>query len=153
MNDCEERDEVLMNDLYTINSKPIILRPWTEGFDFNEEVLKTIPLLVKFPKLPLNYWSNHVLSKIGSGLGKPLYADACTTLADRVSYARVLIEMDITRIIPGSIKLYDPKGKVIEQMIQYDRKPQFHQTCCQIGHSCRDQKKQNQEGRQQRVLE
>nr|XP_033512476.1 uncharacterized protein LOC117277165 [Nicotiana tomentosiformis] len=134
-----------LNGPYTMSSRPIIIRPWTEGFDFNVEVLKTKLLWIKFPKLPLNYWSNLALSKIGSGLGKPLYVDACTTVADRVSYARVLIEMDITRPLPGLIKLYDPKGKVIEQVVQYDWKPQYCQTYCQIGHSCRDQKKQNQE--------
>nr|XP_009788258.1 PREDICTED: uncharacterized protein LOC104236092 [Nicotiana sylvestris] len=134
MNSYEDRDDVLMNGPYTMNSRPAILRPWIEGFDFNEKVLKTIPLWVKFPKLPLNYWNNQALSKIGSGLGKPLYDDACTTVADMISYVRVLIEIDITRVLPGSIKLFDPKGKVIEQ----------------IGHSCQDQQKQNQEGGQQR---
>lgn len=43
MNSSEERDEVLRNGLYTMNSRPIILRPWTEGFDFNEEVLCNTP--------------------------------------------------------------------------------------------------------------
>nr|XP_016436483.1 PREDICTED: uncharacterized protein LOC107762630 [Nicotiana tabacum] len=150
INNCEDWDDVLINGLYTLNNRPIILRPWTDGFDFNEEVQKTIPLWVKFPKLPLSYWSNQDLSKIGSGLGKPLYADACTIVVVRISYATVLIEMDITRPLPGSIKLYDLKGKVIEPLIQYDWKPQYCQTCYQIGHSCKYQQKQNQEGGQQR---
>lgn len=110
----------MLNVPYTLNNRPIIIRPWSESFDFNEEVLKTIPLGVKLPKLPLNYWSKKVLSKIESGLGKAVYADACTTIAERVSYARVLIEMDVTRLLPERIKLYDPRGKVIEQMIQCD---------------------------------
>ncbi|XP_019255064.1 PREDICTED: uncharacterized protein LOC109233643 [Nicotiana attenuata] len=149
LNSVKERDEVLMNGPYTMNSRPVILKAWAEGFDFNEEVLKTILLWVKFPKLPLNYWSNKALSKIGSGLGKPLYADTCTTVADRISYARVLIEMDITRTLPGTIKLIDPNGKVIEQMVQYDWKPQYCQTCCQTGHSCHNMKVQKQEVGQQ----
>ncbi|XP_019239960.1 PREDICTED: uncharacterized protein LOC109219951, partial [Nicotiana attenuata] len=149
LNSVEERDEVLMNGPYTMNSRPVILKAWAEGFDFNEEVLKTIPLWVKFPKLPLNYWSNKALSKIESGLGKPLYADACTTVTDRISYARVLIEMDITRTLPGTIKLIDTNGKVIEQMVQYDWKPQYCQTCCQIGHSCHNKEAQKQDVGQQ----
>nr|XP_009770224.1 PREDICTED: uncharacterized protein LOC104220956 [Nicotiana sylvestris] len=149
LNSVEERDEVLMNGPYTMNSRPIILKAWAEGFDFNEEVLKTIPLWVKFPKLPLNYWSNKALSKIGSGLGKSLYADACTTVADRISYARILIEIDITRTLPGTIKLVDPNVKVIEQLVQYDWKHQYCQTCCQIGHSCHNNEVQKQEMGQQ----
>ncbi|XP_070015421.1 uncharacterized protein [Nicotiana sylvestris] len=120
MHSFEERDEVLTDGPYTINNRPVILKTWVEGFDFNEEILKTIPLWVKFPKLPLNYWSNMALSKIESGLGKLLYADACTIMADRISYAQILIKMDITKTLPGTIKLIDPNGKMIEQMVQYD---------------------------------
>ncbi|XP_070001910.1 uncharacterized protein [Nicotiana sylvestris] len=153
MHIVEEGDEVLMNVPYIMNNRPVILKAWAERFDFNEEVLKTIPLWVKFPKLPLNYWSNKALSKIRSGLGKPLYADACITVADRISYARILIEMDITRTLPRTlprtIKLIDPNGKVIEQMVQYDWKLQYYQTCCQSGHSCHNKKMQNQEVGQQ----
>lgn len=34
MNNCEERDEVILNGPYTMNSRPIIMRQWKEGFDF-----------------------------------------------------------------------------------------------------------------------
>lgn len=56
MNSNEERERVLQNGPYTINSMPIIIRKWSENFDFNEEVLKTISLWTKFTNLPLNYW-------------------------------------------------------------------------------------------------
>jgi len=90
------------------------------------------------------------LSKIGSGLGKPLYVDTCTTITERITYARILIEMDITKPLPQKIKLHDPKGKVLEQIMHYDWKPQYCQTCCQLGHSCRDQKKQKLQGELQK---
>ncbi|XP_075076575.1 uncharacterized protein LOC142163212 [Nicotiana tabacum] len=151
MHSIEERDDVMMNGPYTMNNRPIIIRQWKEGFDFEDKILRTIPLWVKFPKLPLSYWSNKALSKIGSGLGKPLYVDACTTMTDRVVYARVLIEMDITRPLPGSIKLCDPTRKKIDQIVQYDWKPQYCQECCQLGHSCKEQQKQHNEEGQQRI--
>ncbi|KAF3631435.1 hypothetical protein FXO38_26667, partial [Capsicum annuum] len=74
-----ERDEVLVSGPYTMASRPIILKAWTNGFNFHDEVLKTIPLWVKLPALPLNCWTNKALSKIGSALGNLIYADACTT--------------------------------------------------------------------------
>nr|XP_009768740.1 PREDICTED: uncharacterized protein LOC104219715 [Nicotiana sylvestris] len=128
LNNSEEREDVMLKGPYTINSRPIIIRPWSENFDFNEEVLKITPLWAKLPKLPLNYWRKQALNKIGSGLGKPLYVDACTTVAERVSYARVLIEMDVTRPLSEKIKLYDHRGKVNEQIVQLDWKPQYCQT-------------------------
>ncbi|XP_019237696.1 PREDICTED: uncharacterized protein LOC109217865 [Nicotiana attenuata] len=145
MHSTEERDDVIMNGPYTLDNRPIILRPWKEGFDFEDEILRTISLWVKFPKLPLSYWSSKALSKIGSGLGKPLYVDACTTMTDRVSYARVLIEMDIMRPLPRSIELCDPTGKRIDQIVQYDWKPQYCQECCQLGHSCKEQQQKHSE--------
>ncbi|XP_016509455.1 uncharacterized protein LOC107826925 [Nicotiana tabacum] len=57
--------------------------------------------------------------------------------------------MDINRTLPGTIKLVDPNGKVIEQLVQYDWKPQYYQTCYQIGHSCHNKKVQKQEMGQQ----
>ncbi|WMV19307.1 hypothetical protein MTR67_012692 [Solanum verrucosum] len=39
-------------------------------------------------------------SRISSGLGASLYADECTTKMDRISYARVFVEMDVARELP-----------------------------------------------------
>lgn len=74
-------------------------------------MLKTLPLWVKFPNLPLNCWGMKSLSRIASGLGIPLYADECTSKVDRISYARVLSEMDVTRELPVSVNVHDPNGK------------------------------------------
>ncbi|KAH0639653.1 hypothetical protein KY285_036239 [Solanum tuberosum] len=37
------------------------------------------------------------LSRIGSGLSVPLYADNCTTIVERILFARILVEMNVTR--------------------------------------------------------
>lgn len=66
-----------------------------------------------------------MLSKIGSSLGKPLYADECTTQTSRISFAR----------ISNVIKIQDPKGRILEQQIRYEWKP-VCQKCLQVGHSC-----------------
>ncbi|XP_070013814.1 uncharacterized protein [Nicotiana sylvestris] len=96
---------------------------WSADFDFNKEVLQTIPISVKYPNLPLNCWGKRSLSRISSGLGIPLYADACTTQVDRISYARVLVEMDVTKELPRSIKVTDPNGKEFMQEITYVWEP------------------------------
>ncbi|PHU13694.1 hypothetical protein BC332_14899 [Capsicum chinense] len=90
---------------------------------FNEEVLKTIPLWVKLPNLALNCWSKDNLNRIGNGLGRPLYADNCTTNAKRISYVHILVEMDVTRLLPGSIVVCVPEGGIVDQAVIYDWKP------------------------------
>lgn len=67
----------------------------------------------------------------------PLYADACTTQVDRISYAKVLVEMDVTKELPRSIKATDPNGREFIQKIAYDWVLEFCTKCIQVGHKCR----------------
>lgn len=60
------------------------------------------------------------MSSIDSTLGNPLFADDCTTNVARISYARILIEMYITRPLPKCVKVKDPKGVVFEQEVTYE---------------------------------
>ncbi|KAK4727179.1 hypothetical protein R3W88_032096 [Solanum pinnatisectum] len=103
----------------------MIIKPWAHDFNLKEEVLRTIPLWVKLPNLPLNCWTTTTLSKIGSGLGKPLCADACTSNVERISYARLLVEIDVTQ--------------QMKEKIKYEWRPMYCTKCCQVGHVCREE--------------
>ncbi|KAG5572056.1 hypothetical protein H5410_061822 [Solanum commersonii] len=132
----EERDMVLCLGPHQLLRRPFIMKPWVPEFNFKEEILTTIPLWVKLPNLPLNCWNAVLLSKIGSSLGKPLYADDCTFQVNRISFTRILVEVDITRPLPKMIKMHDPKGNVLEQQIWFEWKPIFCHKCLQVGYSC-----------------
>lgn len=106
-------------------SKPIIVKMQCEDFNFNNEVLKTIPLWVQLPNLPLDCWDYDSLSRIGSTLGVLLYTDDCTTKVGRISYARILVKMDVTRPLPKLIKVEDPNGELLDQEVWYDWKPLY----------------------------
>lgn len=136
-NSIEDRDEVLYYGPHMMNNKPIIVKVWSAEFDLNKEVLQTIPMWVKYPNLPLNCWGNKSLSRISSRLGVPLYVDVCTTQVDMISYARVLVEMDVTKELPKSVKVTDPSGREFMQEIDYDWVPEFCTKCMQVGHQCR----------------
>ncbi|XP_019235091.1 PREDICTED: uncharacterized protein LOC109215473 [Nicotiana attenuata] len=141
LNSMEDKDAVLASGPYMIRNKPIIVKAWSPNFDFSKEVLQTIPIWLKLPNLPLNCWSMDSLSRIGSGLGIPLYADECTSKIERISYARLLVEMDVTKDMPTMLKVMDPKGNVFEQAIDYDWIPEYCHTCLQVVHSCRNVQK------------
>ncbi|XP_015169869.1 uncharacterized protein [Solanum tuberosum] len=135
---AEERDMVLCSGPHHLLRRPVIMKPWVPEFNFKEEILTTIPLWVKIPNLPLNCWNSVVLSNIGSSLGNPLYADECTTQTSRISFARILVEVDVTRPLAKVIKIKYPKGRIVEQKVWYEWKPMFCQKCLQVGHSCVD---------------
>ncbi|XP_075092451.1 uncharacterized protein LOC142172681 [Nicotiana tabacum] len=116
----EDKDVVLYSGPYTMNSKPDVVKMWNVDFDFTNEVLKTIPLWIQLPKLPLNCWEDDSLSRTGSTLGVLIYVDACTTKVERISYARILVKIDVTRPLPIQIMVEDPNGREFEQEIWYD---------------------------------
>ena len=60
----------------------------------------------------------------------------CTSQVNRISFARILVEVYITRPSPKVIKIHDHKEKVIEQQLWCEWNPIFFQKCLQVGHSC-----------------
>lgn len=135
-NSLGDRDEVLYSGSHTMNNKPIILKVWTTEFDFTQEGLTTVPLWVRFSNLPLHCWSRGSLSRIGSALGNLLFADECTTKVKRISYARMLIEMNVTQPLPKEIFVQIPSGKVFLQALAYDWMPAYCTECLMVGHRC-----------------
>ncbi|XP_021847403.1 uncharacterized protein [Spinacia oleracea] len=135
-NSLAERDEILCKGPYTFFNKPVIIKPWTAAFNFYEEVLKVIPLWVKLSNLPLNCWSCDSLSRIASLLGVPVCADDCTTRQQRVSFARLLVEMDVTANLPDHVWIEDVNGNEFKQQVVYDWKPSYCKKCQMPGHNC-----------------
>ncbi|XP_059285181.1 uncharacterized protein LOC132038544 [Lycium ferocissimum] len=110
---------------YTINNRQVILKPWTPELNFSAEFLTEIPLWVKFPQLPMSFWSCDSLSRIASTIGTPLFADECTTKKTRISFSRMLIKVNVTKPLPTEIIVMDPSGKEVKQDVDYDWKPQY----------------------------
>ena len=110
-----DMNEILFSGPYTINNRPIILKQWCPEFDFGSEFLTEFPLWVNFPKLPLNCWEVGSLSRIASAIGVPIFADECTTKQTRISYARILVEVNFTKSIPQKIAVVDSNGKTFLQ--------------------------------------
>ncbi|XP_070021437.1 uncharacterized protein [Nicotiana sylvestris] len=113
----EDLGEVLYGGPYSINRRPMIVKQWAPNFDISNEFLTEILLWVTFPKLPMNCWRYKSLSKMASAIGKPLFADQCTANQTRVSYARILIEVNVTKEIPSEITMEDPFGRHFQQAI------------------------------------
>ncbi|CAN4110531.1 unnamed protein product [Withania somnifera] len=83
-NTKEDRDVVTDEGTYTYDNRPM------------QDMLRVISLWVKFPGLPIVYWTEENLGRIASYIGKEICTDRMTLEVERVSYARVLIETDIT---------------------------------------------------------
>ncbi|XP_048491303.1 uncharacterized protein LOC125492655 [Beta vulgaris subsp. vulgaris] len=97
------------------------LKAWTPDFDFQNEVLRVIPLWIRLYNLPVKYWGPECLSRIGSMVRIPLFVDECTTQQQRVPFARMFVEVDVTKELPKSIYVEDASGRAIEQKVSKEK--------------------------------
>lgn len=60
------------------------------------------------------------LSRIGSTIGRPIYADECTPVVNQISYATFIIEVDATHVLSGHMKVQELNGNIFEQETEFD---------------------------------
>ncbi|KAJ6859633.1 hypothetical protein NC652_041808 [Populus alba x Populus x berolinensis] len=75
------------------------------------------------------------LSKLASVIGKPIHYDDPTTNMTRLSYARVLIEVDLLGDFPNSVYVVLPNGSPLAQQVLYESLPRFCKLCHVMGHN------------------
>jgi hypothetical protein len=127
--------KVLRRGPYSIQDKSLVIKPMPLYFDFGKPVMSYMPVWVRFPNLPLECWLHACLSKISNVIGKPIRCDDLTLSMSRVSFARVMIEVDLSADLPRSISLSMPDGTIIKQRVIYEYKPRFCSHCCMPGHT------------------
>ncbi|XP_058768681.1 uncharacterized protein LOC131642459 [Vicia villosa] len=138
--DYEDQCKVMEQGPYFIYGKLIFLKHWSIDFELKADLLRVLPLWITLLNLPLYLWGEKSISKISSVVGNPITTDECTARKLRISYARVLVEVDITRPVKDSITIRDHSGKEWEKKVEYEWRPKYCQTCLNIGHDCATKK-------------
>lgn len=83
------------------------------------------------------YWGKDSLSRLENVNGVPLFADECTTNQSRISFARMLIEVNITKPLPIGVTIQDTSGKMYNQVVRFEWQPEFCSDCQQLGYACK----------------
>jgi len=132
---ASDMGRVLRRGPYSVQGKPLVLKPMPPYFDFGKPDMSSVPVWVRLLNLPLECWSPACLSKISSVIGKHIRCDDLTLSMSRVSFARVMVEVTLTDDLPHSISLSMPDGTIINQKVIYEYKPRFCSFCCITGHT------------------
>lgn len=69
---------------------------------------------------------------------------------ERISYARLLVEMDVTKELPRKVNMLDINRHMVEQIVQYEWEPLYCAKYCQVGHRCAEQAQPKLQGVQQK---
>ncbi|KAK1312399.1 hypothetical protein QJS10_CPA07g00448 [Acorus calamus] len=126
--------KVLEGGPWTMDNRPFVLKRWSPSVRMEQERLTSIPIWVKFPNLPLHFWSKECLGKIASTVGTPLFMDTATQMATRISYARVCVEVSAEAVLPDVVLIETMAGGKETFPIAYDWKPQACSHCHTFGH-------------------
>ncbi|CAN1166170.1 hypothetical protein LINPERHAP2_LOCUS26579 [Linum perenne] len=101
---------------------------WTP--DFNEdEPLKTILTWVRLPRLPIQYFNRVAVSHIGNCIGRTVKLDLATSEGARARYARVCVEVDVSKPLLGK---YMIENRTF--FVEYESLENICATCGFYGH-------------------
>ncbi|MCD7469535.1 hypothetical protein HAX54_008639 [Datura stramonium] len=97
----------------------------------------------------MGYWPIEALSKEAIAVGRPLYTDNFMVSADKISYARILIEVDVSQTLVELVQIETPTRpwmQVVDNdwcskfcndclMYGYDNKEYWYKTKVEVCHS------------------
>lgn len=75
----------------------LIVKEWTHDFDPFTDTTEKMLVWVRFPCIPIEYYDSDFLMRLGERIGNPIKVDDATGAAARGFFARMCVEVDITK--------------------------------------------------------
>ncbi|CAN0905673.1 hypothetical protein LINGRAHAP2_LOCUS23805 [Linum grandiflorum] len=123
---CQEDYEWAINGgPWLLGDTYLTVHRWFKGFDPWRTTIKTTMVWVELPDLPIEFYNPIAVMRIASRIGKPVGVDRATKERARGKYARVCVEVNLTKALL-------PKYKIegIPYLIVYEG---FHKICTNCG--------------------
>ena len=76
--------------------KKLLLQPWSPGHDVSSWPAVT-PVWIRLKGIPYHCWGSDILLSIAGHIGKSLRLDEITASQKMLSFARVLVHLDIAK--------------------------------------------------------
>ncbi|CAI0626847.1 unnamed protein product [Linum tenue] len=100
---------------WLVGDNYLTVHPWSEDFNPYEHEISSTLVWARLLDIPIHYFHQVAVMKIGSRIGKPIRVDQATSTGARSDYARVCVQVDITRPLLSQFTI---KGKMY--FIQYE---------------------------------
>ncbi|KAK9942944.1 hypothetical protein M0R45_008584 [Rubus argutus] len=81
-----------------------------------------------------DFWDPQTLFEIASGLGVPIKIDPKTLNRSVGLYARLLVEVDVSQVLPLSLRVERDNGEADVFEVEFERCPQTCDRCGLLGH-------------------
>ncbi|XP_031100770.1 uncharacterized protein LOC116004749 [Ipomoea triloba] len=75
----------------------LIVKEWVPNFYPLTDRTETVIVWVRFPCLSAEYYDHKFLMRVGAKIGRPINIDTTTSLVSRAMFAKICVEVDITK--------------------------------------------------------
>ncbi|CAL1355059.1 unnamed protein product [Linum trigynum] len=118
-------DRAVTGGPWMVGDNYLTVHPWTDDFDpYNHEISSTL-VWTRLLEMSIQYFHPVAVMKIGQRIGKPIRVDHATSIGARSDYARVCVQVDITKPLLSQFTIHGKK-----YFIQYEG---LENICLQCG--------------------
>ncbi|XP_019160758.1 PREDICTED: uncharacterized protein LOC109157313 [Ipomoea nil] len=100
-------DHVKLGGPWMLLDHYLVVQEWEPNFNPTSNITRKLLAWIRLPTLPIEYFEDEFLMKIGRQLGRPIKVDVTTCLASRGKFARVCVEIDISKPLRSKFTLAD----------------------------------------------
>ncbi|KAK0591926.1 hypothetical protein LWI29_010382 [Acer saccharum] len=126
----EDLEFVLTGGPWVIANQYLVVQKWRPNFVPGEDEIRHMPVWVRLSRLPMEWIDVDLLWNIGGMLGSTYKVDPITESQARGRFARICIEIDITKPLKGSLSVEERTIKV-----EYENLGLICFNCGRVGHS------------------
>lgn len=132
-NHTEYYEKALEEGPWFMGTSCLFLTPWFPDFDPASAVITKAPVWIRLPNIPIHLWRTEVYRKIGNTLGCFLMGDYAREQQGLYTYARVCVELDLSKGLPEQINL-KINDSVWTQILDYENTAFRCRHCHLTGH-------------------
>ncbi|XP_058733249.1 uncharacterized protein At4g02000-like [Vicia villosa] len=119
----------LMNGPWFIYDHYLTVKEWCPNFHPQSDTIKSVAVWVRISELPVEYYDCRVLHHIGNKIGKTVKVDKNTVMHARGKYARICVEIDLTKSLVAMFMIQNRSYKV-----EYEGLHLLCTNCGKFGH-------------------
>lgn len=125
----EEYEQALSNGHWLIGDNYLHVQRWRSNFSAKYATIKSMPIWVCFPNLPVEYYKEAWLKKTWDLIGRTIKVDDTTCATSRGKFARVWVKIDLRKPLRSKFILRERKW-----MVRYKGLQDICFVCGKYGH-------------------
>ena len=99
----DEYLEALTGGPWRVFGSHLVVQAWSPAFNPSRDSITTTPVWVRLSNIPVTYYHPNILMAVARGLGKPIKVDLTTLHVERARFARVCVEVDLSKPLKGTL--------------------------------------------------